>query len=220
MRSTKLQTARLFTLIEMMVVIAIIAVIAALLVPAVTKARDKVRTTQCSSNIRQVMIATLMYLEGNDDVFPPQYWAYDALLYCPNRVETVTQYGNYQCYVEPYAESMEVFMCPSSSQAEPKARFAYDYAGNTLMDGQPAGLFNNRRVNGIKQSTSDWAYTADTNYEWIQMVAPWRIEARHNRQVNVGFLDGHAATLSALEVGTGPRCFGWTSWFGGVITVP
>jgi prepilin-type processing-associated H-X9-DG protein/prepilin-type N-terminal cleavage/methylation domain-containing protein len=220
MRHAKPPRARLFTLVELMVVIALIAVIAALLLPAVTKARDKVRTTECSSNLRQVMLATVMYLEANDEVFPPQYGGFDALLYYPNHAEVATVYGNYQCYIEPYAESFDVFMCPSSFQTQANARFAYDYAANVLMDGRNFGFFNNRTINGIKQSVSDWAYVADTNNEWIHMAAPWHIEARHLGRVNVGYLDGHASTLSAGEINSSPRCFGWLMWVGGTITIP
>jgi prepilin-type N-terminal cleavage/methylation domain-containing protein/prepilin-type processing-associated H-X9-DG protein len=220
MSATRRRRNPAFTLIELMAVIALLAIIVALLVPAVTKARDKVRTTECSNNIRQVMIATFLYLEGNDEIFPPQHVALGALAYYPDRVETITRYGNYQCYIEPYAESFEVFMCPASHQTEPKARFAYDYGANTLMDTQNVGLFNNRMINGIKQSAPDWAYIADTNYQWIQKTAPWRVEARHLRQVNVGYLDGHASTLTAVEMNTSPRCFGWPVWVGGLITVP
>jgi prepilin-type N-terminal cleavage/methylation domain-containing protein/prepilin-type processing-associated H-X9-DG protein len=60
-----MNTRRAFTLVELLVVIAVLAVLASLLLPALARSKDSARRIQCVSNIRQLGLAAMMYWEDN-----------------------------------------------------------------------------------------------------------------------------------------------------------
>jgi prepilin-type N-terminal cleavage/methylation domain-containing protein len=99
-----------FTIIELLVVVAIIMILAALLTPVIQKAREQGRRAACISNIRQMSQAAMLYAADWRDKLPPvanttalyavtllgKYTTNDPkLLKCPNELTATYSYGYY-----------------------------------------------------------------------------------------------------------------------------
>src|SRR5688500_7916598 len=94
---------RAYTLIKLLVVIAIISVLAALLFPVFTQSREKARSTACLSNLKQLGIAYMLYVQDHDDLFPlnshaPTRPGTHAFSPPPNLVATRSSAQHQACY--------------------------------------------------------------------------------------------------------------------------
>lgn len=87
-----------FTLIELLVVIAIIAILAAILFPVFAQAREKARAITCTSNIQQMGLGILQYLQDNDEQFP-------MLQYHPNGNYTLGYWIDWSSAIYPYIKN-------------------------------------------------------------------------------------------------------------------
>jgi prepilin-type N-terminal cleavage/methylation domain-containing protein/prepilin-type processing-associated H-X9-DG protein len=96
-----------FTLIELLVVIAIIAILAAILFPVFAKAREKARQASCESNLKEIVLADLMYVQDYDERFPQTTTRCAAGTTPNSRMSVVTK-------IFPYVKNAQIFNCPSS----------------------------------------------------------------------------------------------------------
>lgn len=96
-----------FTLIELLVVIAIIAILAAILFPVFAQAREKARAISCESNMRQLVLAELQYVEDNDER--------TSGAWKPTIINGTNQRVHWEELIFPYVKSYKVFTCPDTS---------------------------------------------------------------------------------------------------------
>jgi len=107
-----------FTLIELLVVIAIIAILAAILFPVFAQAREKARQANCQSNLRQLGLATQMYAQDYDDVYPVAQYADGLTFWFGRCVANCASFGNRtfdksQGLLYPYMKNHQIQKCPS-----------------------------------------------------------------------------------------------------------
>jgi prepilin-type N-terminal cleavage/methylation domain-containing protein len=103
-----------FTLIELLVVIAIIAILAAILFPVFAQAREKARQTTCTSNVKNLGVAVMMYVQDYDETYPPLWYAAGDG-HWPNTVRPYIGQGGTDATGRKWTRG--IMVCPSASIA-------------------------------------------------------------------------------------------------------
>ena len=101
-----------FTLIELLVVIAIIAILASILFPVFARARENARRSSCQSNLKQIGLGMLQYVQDYDERNPIAYSDSSN----DNTFNAGTETGWAQ-NIQPYVKSVQLFQCPSETNA-------------------------------------------------------------------------------------------------------
>ena len=214
-----------FTLIELLVVIAILAILAAILFPVFAQSRAKARQTTCASNMRQMGLSTVLYLQDYDERLPLA-----ASL-------TATGFLNWHHFLDPYVKNKQIWVCPSTDlpirNIYGDLVCHYGFNSFYLNEGvNPANTFSLHNASGVSiaivQETARTVLLTDTrgiagrqpeNHLSTYVLPPsqpdadfWgRPEARHSEGVTVGLLDSHVKWFRppAFYTGQTPS----DSWF-------
>lgn len=120
-----------FTLIELLVVIAIIAILAAILFPVFARARENARRTSCMSNLKQMGLAAMQYVQDYDEFYPRTLIANTQLP--PDGDFWNNGYWYWPQILYPYHKSTQVFYCPSSVEPSTSPPTTRHYGANTAI---------------------------------------------------------------------------------------
>ncbi len=197
-----------FTLIELLIVIAIIAILAALILSALSRAKEKARTMASLSNVKQWLFAMQMYSDEHEDVFPYEgnFGAINAGLNLDAWYNVVAdEYASVGALKDLYAQNnapspgkKSIFVCPSQRK-DPVTPITmstpyFMYGFNNRMDPNGPAQFRRSQV----LNPSDTAIFSENDGVFAYAAGVHTV-ARHHERACLGFADGRAAALRTNE---------------------
>jgi type II secretory pathway pseudopilin PulG len=200
-----------FTLIELLVVIASIAITAALLLPALARAKEKSRATQCTGNLRQWGLVFRMYADDNDDFLPRRGQGVQALFQIDrptdwfNALPPYFGLASFQLMLTndsvPIAHSQSVFICPTAENSGGTYFLPYGMNMNLC----PWNLATPTRFAEVVQPVCVVAM-ADAPGPYsatFPSTRPYCVASRHAACANILFLAGEVQSFAAAYIGCG-----------------
>jgi prepilin-type N-terminal cleavage/methylation domain-containing protein len=191
-KSGILARIRAFTLIELLVVIAIIAILAAILFPVFAQARENARKTSCLSNMKQISLGLMQYVQDYDERFPLNRFDWPNVPY------------TWREAVQPYIRNLEVFRDPSNPNAvidtscwgSPQVPKSYTFNGHFF---NRDGIHEGAHLAEF-QEPANTLMIFDVSSNGCPDAGNWCISCgpgcncfrvRHRCANNWGFVDGH-----------------------------
>jgi len=183
-----------FTLIELLVVIAIIAILAAILFPVFARAREKARQASCSSNLKQLALGWLMYVQDYDERCMAVCWGTGNT--CWDRRD-LAQGGR---ALMPYSKNEQIYFCPSAEK--PSDSSASSYNTNRVIGWTP------KKLSVLQEPSRTLLFGEGNGLRWMPYnptccggnAGHKGMKPNHNEGANCAYTDGHVKWSSLANI--------------------
>ncbi|MBN2640679.1 MAG: type II secretion system protein [Victivallales bacterium] len=201
-----------FTLVELLVVIAVIAILVAILLPALSTARNRAYSISCVNNMKTIALQLQFYIDENNNMVPAAYATGEATPWWNDKVRSSSNPEN-------NGQSMKSWLCPGIRHLGPEARNTYLRIGLSYWpwEGSSAYFAIHRLRNPSQflayvdgelptgQYNTGWSTGGRTN--WLYLATATNSDGgmwgfHHGKQANVTWWDMHVDSISRNQVTT------------------